>query len=141
MRIFRERVAKHETRTLSPEDELELYADFLLVDAEGNPRTAVAEHIMPAEEGVRTAQAKFYRHKGGYVIDEYRDGGDEVVFKSFVIPNPEYDPEDPDSHKWDTGMLRMKWMRHSIHERDNIKPVLGVIKSFFGEIPEDRLPH
>lgn len=125
------------------EHQLQAYAELLLTDADGLPREARAEHILSGsvEAGDhRSAQAVFYRDEsGGFIVDEYRNGSSDLLFQSFARPNPDYDPSDPGSHEWDTGMLRMKWMRFSEYDKDNLEPVIGVIKAFFGGIPKDRL--
>lgn len=124
---------------LTPEQQLQSYEDLLL-HGPGGPRHAVAEHLLPpdAEPGCFVASANFYKKDDGYYIVEYRNHSDDPAFTTYMRPVEQvYKPEDiPEGAKWATGMIRHKWGRFSDHRIDDIVPVVGVVKAFFGELPQ-----
>jgi hypothetical protein len=125
------------TAELTPEEQMFKYEDLLLHGPNGD-RVAVAEHLLPpdAEPGVKVAKAEFYKKDGGYYIVEYRDHSSDPSFTTYMRPVEQiYTSDLPESAKWATGMIRHRWSRFSEREIDQIEPVLGVVKAFFGELP------
>lgn len=143
--MFGERIKEvfkgQETERHEAEVRVQRYADLLLQDPEGNDRAARAEHILPegAEPGYKTAQAVFYRDEsGGFVIDEYRDGGLNPVFTEYMLPYEVMYPDD-NRHlgaRWATGMIRHHFSRFSKHHIDDPALVANVLEAFFGKLPD-----
>ena len=125
---------------LSVAEQIERYADLLLLDPDGEARIAVSEHLLAAgaEVGSSVAKAEFYKKDGGYYIDEYRDHESTPAFSSYMMPIEQVysAAEMPVGTVWATGMFRHERAHRSIFDIDNTLPVACVLRAYFGELPK-----
>lgn len=113
------------------------YGDLLLADP--SERIAIADNIIIDPETIKhtTERITFYRFGGGYNLDWILHNSNDPIERRYVQPNQEFDEAEPASFPWEAGIEYMRWPRASPSPTSDVRPFLHVLKTTFGELPEE----